>query len=103
MSKNLKKSLTTNLLLGKLKIWQQQLATYVQMLSFLMLFYIFIGDNAWLPWYLWLLVFTVGLSVLLWFHIKFIMPQSFQYMWEKNPAFKRLEKKIDMLNGVDDE
>ena len=49
------------------------------------------------PIHAWMLVFVVGLSSLLWFHVKYIMPQSFQYMWEKNPAFKRLEKKIDRL------
>lgn len=82
---------------GKIKIWTQRLQTYVSLINFFMIFYIFIGDNQWFDWYEWLIIIVVVSSVVLFVDVRFIMPNSLGYQWDKNKSFVRLEKKVDRL------
>lgn len=87
-------------LLGKMKVWQQRLATYVGMLNFAMLFYLFIIENKWLSWYVWLVIVTTGIIALVVVDTKFIMPHSLAYNFEKNREWNRLMDEIDELKEM---
>jgi len=84
-------------LLGKLKTWQARLATYIAMVNFGMIFYLFITQNNWLPWYTWVVLAAVGVIFIVGFDTKLVMPSQYSYEWEINPAvqkFLKNQKKI---------
>lgn len=85
------------LLMGKAKIWMQRLQTYVSLINFFMLFYIFIGDNTWFTWYEWMLIVVLVCVLVLYVDVHYIMGNSLGYQWDKNKSFIRLEKKVDLL------
>jgi len=85
------------LFIGKMKIWQQRIQTYIGIINFLMLFYVFIQDNKWFNWYEWIIIIIIVCSTILYIDIKYVMPNALGYQWDKNKSFKRLERKIDVL------
>lgn len=86
---------------GRFKVWLQRLQTYVSLINFGMLFYVFIVNNSWLPWYIWLVLIVCGLSGLMFFDIKVIMPSGLSYTWIKNPSWHELNDKLDrILEGI---
>lgn len=85
------------LLVGKGKTWLQRLQTYVSLINFFMLFYIFIGDNKWFSWYEWVVIVFIVCSLVLYIDVRYIMGNALGYQWDKNKSFKRLEKKVDMM------
>ena len=87
-------------LLGKMKVWQQRLATYVGMLNFAMLFYLFIIENKWLSWYVWLVIVTTGIIALVVVDTKIIMPHALAYNFEKNREWNRLMDEIEELKEM---
>jgi hypothetical protein len=87
-------------LLGKMKVWQQRLATYVGMLNFAMLFYLFIIENKWMAWYVWLVIVTTGIVTLVVVDTKIIMPHSLAYNFEKNREWNRLMDEIEELKEM---
>ena len=94
--------------LGKIKMWQQRLSTYVALINFVMIFYLFITENKWVPWYVW--VFMLGFLTfsLVLVDTLYIMPDQLAYSSRKNPEWCRMiqnQKRImEALNleSVDD-
>ena len=82
---------------GVFKTWLTRLQTYIGLVNFFMLFFVFIQDNKWFSWYVWCIIIFVVLSSILFIDIRFIMGQALGYQWEKNKSFARLEKKVDRL------
>ena len=78
---------------GKLKVWQQRLATYISMVNFAMLFYLYIIESPMgLRWYHWFVIITVGVLIIVYIDARFIFPSSLAYTFEKNPEFTSLRK-----------
>lgn len=86
-----------SLMLGKAKTWMTRLQTYIGLVNFFLLFFVFIQENKWFTWYEWLIILCVVLSSVLYTDIRFIMPNALGYQWTKNKSFVRLEKKVDKL------
>ena len=91
---------------GKVKAWQQRLATYIAMLSFLMVFYLYIIESPFnLEWYHWLVIVVLCVVSVLYLDIKFILPASQEYMTEKNPFFVKMRddiKEIKVHLGIEE-
>ena len=91
--------------LGEIKMWQSRLATYVSMINFILLFYLFITENKWFEWYIWFFVITsVVLFIVIFDTIK-VMPDQLGYGFRKNPEWlkhKRNQKRIMEKLGIGD-
>jgi len=86
-----------NLNLGKLKTWQARLITYTGMVQFLMIFYLFIMENTWFEWYIWLFLMTAIIVFTVIFDTLFVLPGQLEYNFIKNPEWikhKNNQKKI---------
>jgi len=80
-------------LLGKLKVWQQRLATYISMINFIMLFYLYIIESPLsIAWYTWLLIISIIIILIIAIDILLILPASQEYMWNKNPEWSAFQK-----------
>jgi len=82
---------------GKIKTWLQRLQTYMSIINFILLFYLFIQENRWFNWYEWLIIIVVVCVVTLYVDVCHVMGNALGYQWDKNNAFKRLEKKVDTI------
>ena len=91
-------------LLGRMKIWQQRLATYASMINFAMVFYLYIIESPMgLLWYHWAMIIGVGASSLMFIDVKFIMPNSLGYNFEKNPGFQEMKRDIKEIKKIIEE
>jgi len=88
---------------GKIKTWLQRLQTYMSIINFILLFYLFIQENKWFQCYEWLIIIVVTCSVVLYVDVRHVMGNALGYQWDKNNAFKRLERKIDAIQKRLDE
>jgi len=92
---------------GKLKAWQQRLSSYVSMISFIMVFYLYIIKSPMgLEWYHWLVIIGVGISFLLFVDIRYIFPSMQKYQGLKHPILmemyddiKKIKQQLDSLEG----
>ena len=84
--------------LGKLKFWQTRLATYVAMINFAMIFYLYIIEAPFgLDWYHWVLIISVGVVGTVIFDTVFVLPGSLEYQFIKNPEWMKLRKEIQTI------
>ena len=85
-------------MLGKLKVWQTRLATYVSMVNFIMIFYLYIIESPLgLKWFHWLLIICVVVFFVMLVDVLVILPSSQNYLFDKNPGLVRLEGKVDSV------
>ena len=88
--------------LGILKQWQSRLATYVSMIQFIMIFYIFITSNNWFNWYTWVLIVSILIVFTIWFDVKIVMESQLEYSFLKNPEWiKHVERQKKILKLLD--
>ena len=79
--------------LGILKVWQNRLASYISIINFVMIFYLYIIESPLgFQWYHWAILIVVGVTTIIFIDAKFIMPQSFGYTFSKNPGMQKLKK-----------
>ena len=72
--------------MGRVKVWQQRLASYVSMVSFGMVFYLYIIESPMgLQWYHWLTIVITGILAIVYIDTVFIYPASLEYTFKKNP------------------
>lgn len=84
--------------LGKFKTWQMRLATYVSMVQFIMVFYIFIIESPMgLLWYHWFVLILCGISILMFIDIRFIMPYNLDYTFAKTPKLAKMGRDIEII------
>jgi len=87
--------------LGTIKTLQNRLASYAAMLNFAMILYLFIIQNTWFPWYMWIILGVVSMVVLLFIDIKVILPQQFSFEFSKSPPMmKLLENQKRIMNEL---
>jgi len=83
-------------ILGMVKVWQQRLTTYISLINFFMIFYLYIVESPMgLEWYHWLLIISVSVSFILYFDIKYIFPNTQLYTFKKNPGMTMITNKIN--------
>jgi len=79
--------------LGILKVWQSRIASYISIINFIMIFYLYIIESPMgFQWYHWAILIVVGVTTIIFIDVKFIMPQSFGYTFSKNPGMQKLNK-----------
>lgn len=91
-------------LLGRLKQWQVRLASYVSIIQFAMVFYLFIVENKWFDWYIWTILISMAVISIISFDAKLVMPNQLGYAFEVNTEWKkhkRNQKKIMDHLGLD--
>jgi len=100
---NLKETMS-NISLGKLKMWQTRFASYVSMVNFVMLFYLFIVENKWFEWYIWIILISFVTLLIVIFDTFLVMEDQLDYSFKKNPEWRRLmrnQKKIMEKLGIE--
>ena len=81
---------------GKLKVWQSRLATYISMVNFAMIFYLYIIQSPMgMEWYHWLIIIVGGTLSIVFIDTKFIMPAALEYGFEKNPQMVKLKRQVE--------
>ena len=81
--------------LGKAKVWQTSLSSYISILNFVMIFYLYIIESPLgLEWYHWLFLILILVSSVVYIDTKFIMPNALGYTFRKNPEFNELKKLV---------
>jgi len=84
--------------LGQIKVWQQRLSTYMSMINFFMIFYLYIIESPMgLPWYLWAFVISSSIVIVVYVDTAYIMPHSFAYQFEKNLEWIEMKNEIKLL------
>jgi len=84
--------------LGKYRVWLNRLQTYMSLINFSMLLYLYMVEAPMgLEWYIWIVIMCVTLPLLIVFDVRFVYPSTLKYSYGKNPGFQRLEKKVDMI------
>ena len=82
--------------LGMIKVWQQRLATYISIINFVMIFYLYIVESPMgLKWYHWGILISVAICVVLYFDIKYIFPNTQLYTFKKNPGWIAIKNQVD--------
>lgn len=90
---------------GKVKIWQLRLVSYISVVSFAMVFYLYIIESPFgLKWYYWFLFIFIVVVVVMVVDIFHVFPETQRYTWRKNPEFMKLKKTVNqnrkMLRGI---
>jgi len=91
--------------LGKLKMWQTRASTYVSVIQFALVFYLFIVQNDWFDWYVWLVLFVISGFLMVFVDTVKVMPEQLAYGFRKNPEWrkmKRNQKRIMDKLGISD-
>lgn len=93
--------------MAKVKVWQGRLSQYISAINFVMLFYIFITQNAWFEWYVWVVIIFGVVCATVFVDVLIILPIASKYLTEKNPVMMgikkdvlRTEQKLDRLQEM---
>lgn len=79
--------------MGRLKVWQSRLSTYVGMVNFVMIFYLYIIESPMgLEWYHWAVIIASCIISIVFIDTKIIMPYALGYSFEKNPEWKKMKR-----------
>ena len=88
-------------------MYLNRLQTYVAMVNFMMILYLYVTQSPMsIDWYWWIVIMCGIFPVVVVLDIKLIYPGMLKYAFDKNPGFQRLEKKIDRVMrelGIKDE
>lgn len=83
---------------ARLQVWQQRLSTYVSMINFAMLFYLYIIESPMgLEWYHWISIIAVLVLTIIFIDTKYILPGALEYKFKKNPGMNNILERIDNL------
>jgi len=96
-----------SMVLGRLKIWQARLVSYIAIINFAMIFYLYILESPFgLLWYHWfVLIISVCVSIIF-VDVKYIFPGTLQYTFDKSPPMVKLKDAVEgntvLLNKIID-
>ncbi len=80
---------------GKLKVWQQRLASYVSMVNFAMIFYLYIIESPMgLQWYHWIMIIVIGVVSIVFIDVRYVLPNTLKYNFNKNPEMIQLKNQL---------
>ncbi len=82
---------------GKLKVWQTRAASYIALINFVMIFYLYIIESPMnLDWYHWLLIISIIVITIIFIDTRYIFPHAQSYTFQKNPEMLKLKKQIEL-------
>lgn len=83
---------------GKLKVWQQRLASYVSVINFAMIFYLYIIESPMgLQWYHWAVVVVVGIVSVVFIDVRYVLPNTLKYNFNKNPRMFEMKLEVEEI------
>lgn len=62
------------------------------MINFIMIFYLFIVENKWFEWYVWLFVISSNVIFIVIFDTIKVMPEQLAYGFIKNPEWQKMKR-----------
>ena len=81
--------------LGRYRVWISNQQTYLGMLNFAMILYLYISqDPMGIVWWKWAALIVCMLPLLGAFDIKFIFPSAQKYGFKKNPELVELKEEV---------
>ena len=84
--------------LGIYKMWITRLQTYLALIQFAMLLYLYIIEEPLgVQWYYWIIVVILFSITTLIVDIKYVFPGSQAYGFIKNPRWIEMEQKIEHI------
>ncbi len=87
--------------LGRYKVWQARIQSYLGVISFVMVLYLYISQvPLGLPWYVWVVLMIAMIPILLIMDMVFVWPSEMVYGFDKNPRMLALEKNIQTNNKI---
>lgn len=88
-------------------MYLNRLQTYTAMINFIMILYLYIIESpVGIVWYYWVVLMAVICPLIVLIDVKLVYPGTLIYAYDKNPGFKRLEKKVDEIMkklGIEEE
>ena len=91
--------------LGQLKTWENRLSSYIAIINFAMIFYLYIIETPFgLEWYQWVSMIIIFVVVVIFVDIKFVFPGVLDYTFKKNPEWVRMmnnQKRICEKLGIE--
>ena len=83
-------------LAGKLKVWQNRVSSYISIVNFVMIFYLYIIESPMgFEWYHWLLIIFTIIMLIIAVDTVFIFPAAQEYTFNKNPQMVKLKKQVN--------
>ena len=103
----MKQDKETNTKIARLQTWWTRLASYVSMVNFTMIFYLYILESPMgLQWYHWFILVASLFSVIIFVDVKYIFPGTLQYIFNKSPPMVKLKDAVEgntvLLNKIID-
>ena len=87
--------------LGRYKVWQARIQSYLGIMSFVMVFYLYtLQLPLGLPWYVWIIMMGLLIPNLLLMDMTFVWPSEMEYGFKKNPRMLALEKNVQINNNI---
>lgn len=81
---------------GKLKVWQGRLTSYISMVNFFMIFYLYITESPLgFEWYYWFLIIIVACAAIIVIDVIFIFPEVMNYTFGKNINMTKMKKHVE--------
>jgi len=88
-------------ILGVLKFMQNRLQSYIGVINFVMLFYLYIIESPLgLQWYFWLLAISVISITILVVDRKYVLPGVLTYGFKVNPMMMEMKKEIEEIKEM---
>ncbi len=85
-------------LIGRYRMYLNRLQTYVAMVNFAMILYLYMRESPLgVEWYWWITIMSITFPIIILFDVKVMYPGTLIYAYEKNPGFQKLEKKINKI------
>lgn len=82
--------------LGRYKVWQTRTQSYLSIISFIMVLYLYITQvPLGIPWYVWVILIASLIPFLLLMDMAFVWPSEMAYGFGKNPKMTALEEKVN--------
>jgi len=87
--------------LGILKAWVARIQTYLGLVNFMMLLYLYVTQEPLgIKWYYWIALLLPSLAFILWADLKIIFPVSQEYIYRKNPEWIKLREEVRKLRNI---
>ena len=85
-----------SIMAGKLKVWQTRVASYISIVNFVMIFYLYIIESPMgFEWHHWLLIIITSITSIIVIDTVFIFPASQEYTFNKNPQMVKLKNQVN--------
>ena len=81
--------------IGKLKVMQIRASSYLSILNFVMIFYLYVkSEPLGIRWFFWAVIIFFCVFVVLYIDDRFLLSQESGYLWDKIPGAKETQENV---------